>query len=751
MPKITKTAAAFLTFSFLMTGCAAKTNTSQNGAAGKPADDAGKDASVIDEPGTPASPADDATQPSAKDADAMLLERDVPLPKPIGKTETVVSVLLNGKQGVELYSHDESNTIYQYILQNDKWKKQELQFPAQLKESAGLDRLELLRGEDGRYYAFYALSDESYHLEASDDLNTFSDVTPAQWQEAPGSKGYVMPVKVRVSENGILCAIIKYEDMCRMYELKNGGKILDEFSISSYNSLEIHENQLLSESIGSKENQVYDLNQMKKTTKWKCRLTNQAAYEMVSPEEMYACNDNGIYALSNDNWQLIVDSSLNTFADPNYNWKNIRHVGERIYITFQSVQSLTDGKDKEGFSLKYFEYSTDIPKIDTTLTIWGLEENASIKSTLAEFRKDHPTVRVVYEIASDTSGVQTADDIIRQFNADLFAGNGPDLILLDGLHMDTYIERELLYDMGKALADTKPDLLPGVQALLEENSYAVPLRATLPLVIAPQEMLSDSLHDFLEKGSGKQPVEMTAENIFGVCYDFFDEGFALNKSGVTKDEITTFLELCKKASENWKLTSTPKTAFQYDAADNYRNSVMDLAWEEADFTFSYAFGLNQFCFMLDSIDQLSSRGVNYHTAGNGFLPQGILAVNAQSTNQKLAVKFVKKALSQKQQEADLSNGFPVHTKALDSWNSRNSQMTIGASSWDGKTWNTQWPSNEMIQRFLQSVKDADKPIFTDRYTKELVKTEAIRVISGETSAQDAAGRILNQLELYYEE
>ena len=744
MIKTKKTAAAMLTLSFLLTGWAGKSSKPVPNDTGSPEDRASQTASGHDA-------ADNVKQPSAKEDEAMLLEHDVPFPESIGKEETVVSVLLNGKQGVELFSHDEKNTVYQYTLKNDKWDKQKLQFPSQLTESAGLNRLELLRGEDGRYYAFYALSDESYHLEATDDLKTFEDMTPAQWKEPPGSKNYVIPVKVRVSKSGILCAIIKYEDMCRMYDLSDGGKILDEFGISSYNSLEIHENQLVYESIGSKENQIYDLQSLEKTTEFKCLLTNQAVYEMVSAKEMYACNDNGIYELSNGTWQLLVDSSLNTLADPNYNWKDIRHVDDRIYITFQSAQSLTDGKNKEGLSLKYYTYSTDIPHIDTTLTIWGLEENASIKSALTQFRKDHPTVRVVYEIATHESGVQTTDDIIRKFNTDLFAGNAADLILLDGLHMDTYVKRELLYDLSKDLADIKPKLLPGVQTLLEENSYAVPLRSVLPLTIGNQEILSDSLHDFLQKSSGQQPVELTAENIFDICFHFFQEGFSLNKSGVTKQEIATFLDLCKKAADNWRLTGTPKNMFSFEAADSNRDAVMDIAWAEADFAFSYAFGLNQFCFMLDSIDQLSSKGIGYHAAGNSFFPQGMLAINAQSQNKELAVKFIRKALSQKQQEADLSNGFPVHTKALDTWNSRHSQVMIGAGSWDGKSWNTQWPSETAIQKFLQHVKVADTPVFIDRYTQDLLKTEAVRVILGETSAQDAAEQIINQLELYYEE
>ncbi len=747
MHTLKKSAAAILTFALILTGCSQKSP-----------DKSGKEAA--DTPSGSTVPLDLNSNPNAADPDtdtnadpmdssskeAMLLEHDVPLPDMIGKKETVISIVTNGKQGIELFSHDQKNNIYQYIRKEDDWSKQELHCPDQIRESAGLDRLDLLRQEDGRYYAFYALSDETYHLQATDDLKIFEDLTPPQWRGGPDSRDYVIPAKILVSKNGILCAILKYEDLCRMYDLKNDGTILDEFGIASYAGLSIHENQLISETIGSSGNFIYDIEKQKNILEIEDGLSSNAVYEMLSPEEIYACNDNGIYHLSSGKWQLLVDSSLNNLSDPNFIWQKLQHDGERIYITYQSAQSLADGKTKEGFVLKYYEYSKDIPKMDTTLTIWGLKENAYIKSVLAEFRKEHPNVRVVYEIASDTSGVMTANDIIRQFNADIFAGNGPDVILLDGLHMETYAERGLLYDIGKDLDSIKPELTAGVQTLLEENSYAVPLRMSLPFVIAQKELLDDSLESFLQKSSGQKSCEMTAEDLFDVCYHFFSEGLALNKTDVTKEELVTFLNLCQKASENWLLTESPKREFHYDDGSGW----MELGMEEADFTFSYAYGLNQFSDLLDSIDQLSARGFDYHSTEHSFVPQGMLAINEQSENKELSIEFIQKALSARLQESDLSDGFPVNTQALDSWSSRHSDMMTAVGDQNGNEWDTQWPSDEMLKRFLQSVKEAGNAVFIERYTQELVKSEAVKVISGDTSAEDAAARIQNQLELFYE-
>lgn len=358
---------------------------------------------------------------------------------------------------------------------------------------------------------------------------------------------------------------------------------------------------------------------------------------------------------------VTIHSCLNTLADPNCLWQDIRHIVEQISIVYIPKQSYEDGKYKECIIIKRYEYSTDIPKADTTLTIWGLQENAALKSILAEFRKEHPNVQTVYEIASDTSGVMTTDDVIRQFNARMFAGNGPDLILLDGLHMDTYTERGLLYDMSSELSETKKDLLPGIQKLMENNPYAVPLRITLPLVISPKDTLTDSLKSFLQQSKGMTFSTMTAEDIFDICCNFFKEGLDLNRPELTSEEITEFLQLCKTAAEDWPADDSRKQ----DPGLKNGTDWADLLMGKTDIAFSYANGLNQFCDFLDTIDQLSEKNISYHSAADCFFPQGMPAVNQDSPNKELAMEFVQKSLDARLQKSDLRDGFPVNVQALD--------------------------------------------------------------------------------------
>ena len=83
MIKTKKTAAAMLTLSFLLTGCAGKSSKPVPNDTGSPEDRASQTASGHDA-------ADNVKQPSAKEDEAMLLEHDVPFPESIGKVESVV-------------------------------------------------------------------------------------------------------------------------------------------------------------------------------------------------------------------------------------------------------------------------------------------------------------------------------------------------------------------------------------------------------------------------------------------------------------------------------------------------------------------------------------------------------------------------------------------------------------------------------------------------------------------------------------
>ena len=114
--------------------------------------------------------------------------------------------------------------------------------------------------------------------------------------------------------------------------------------------------------------------------------------------------------------------------------------------------------------------------VERTLTIFSLEEDSTVRQTIAAWNTDHPETRIEYTVGmanADQTGI-TEEDVIRQINAELLAGGGPDLLILDGLSSDSLIEQGVLTDLS-GLGDwsaVRSNLLSGFAK--EDELYAVP-------------------------------------------------------------------------------------------------------------------------------------------------------------------------------------------------------------------------------------------------------------------------------------
>lgn len=81
------------------------------------------------------------------------------------------------------------------------------------------------------------------------------------------------------------------------------------------------------------------------------------------------------------------------------------------------------------------------------LTIYSLTENDTVSKAVSAFRKNHPEVFVKQEIGITDEASMVAEDAIRNLNASLLSGEGPDIIILDGMPRDAYIEKGQLKDL----------------------------------------------------------------------------------------------------------------------------------------------------------------------------------------------------------------------------------------------------------------------------------------------------------------
>ena len=120
-------------------------------------------------------------------------------------------------------------------------------------------------------------------------------------------------------------------------------------------------------------------------------------------------------------------------------------------------------------------------KEDAVLRLYTLKENENLWQSAKLFMEKYPKYPVVIEVGISEEDGKTVSDAIRSLNTEIMAGNGPDIILMDGLPIEDYIEKgglEDLSDMVESVKENGEEFFENVLSSYEkgEKVYAIPSR-----------------------------------------------------------------------------------------------------------------------------------------------------------------------------------------------------------------------------------------------------------------------------------
>ena len=119
----------------------------------------------------------------------------------------------------------------------------------------------------------------------------------------------------------------------------------------------------------------------------------------------------------------------------------------------------------------------------TELDIYMLKRDAHMEQMISLFQKEYPDISVtVQEGMTGEDGV-TATDAMKNLNTEIMSGEGPDVLLMDGLDAENYIERGMLEDISGIME--KAGILENIQKAYEEEDgsiYCMPVRFGIPIL-----------------------------------------------------------------------------------------------------------------------------------------------------------------------------------------------------------------------------------------------------------------------------
>ena len=502
--------------------------------------------------------------------------------------------------------------------------------------------------------------------------------------------------------------------------------------------------------------------------------------------DICGADDNSLYILSSD--------GIYRYAE---NGNQIEQLidGKKYSIGSNTKKTVAIVVNKEGTISVLFdnaeiaEYVYD-PDMDNNITsvlkVYSLFKDDSLDQYMNQYLIKNKNVQIDY-----TTGFRegcTENDAIEDLTVQILSGNAPDLILLDGVDIDNFKDKNILADLSEHESEWKPEgeyLTNIAEWNRDENGlFCVASRFRVPAFGGNRDDISNinNMNDLAEKVEKIRKEEDPAYQIIGFeSSDSVAElGLIYEGTGILEpDNINTesfrkFYTGCSKLYKN-DLSSDHTISFcleycnktdKYNFIGRYYNSIINKD--------SFAVGtINSFDNELDFITSADSGNNIYDISyiygmGNGkktFAPSGVLGVVDAGKNHEEAYKFIKYVLGSDNQKTQSSEGFPVNCDALKYFYNRaddpsavqkeHPENISSASIYENggitDDITVKCINKKKSAEFDAYIKSLDEPVYIDSMTKEIINDSLRKIIFEDADTEQIAEDTVRQLKLKMKE
>lgn len=481
-------------------------------------------------------------------------------------------------------------------------------------------------------------------------------------------------------------------------------------------------------------------------------------------QEMFYCTDKGLYRHMKDKnvTELLIDGSLTSLGSPDMGLIDMEATNDGEFYVL--------GVDSQSHKLLHYTYSKDVATVPgTELKAWSLYENSELLQNISQYQKENPEVFVNLETGvTEDSGV-TVSDALKNLSTEIMAGNGPDVLVLDGLPVDSYIEKGLLEDLSDIIGSAE-NLFPNLMSAMERDgkTYGIPLRFAIPLLEADVQTL-EKIHDLKSLADAAEELKKVNpdKNIIlpyydgallaAQLYDVCALAWVKEDGTIEEERLEEFYRQLARIFDPEKYVDME----MHTLSEGYQRYVSSLGggalymysdklllnfgnlWSDADFS--------QLATTLMEKQEISYKPLTGQ-AEHVFLPKTIAGISAKSESKEEAKNFVKFLLTEDAQTASQGGGLPINQKALEGQLDRiEAGMTIGsgmANDPDSYVEITiQKPSEEAIRQFIGYIQEADTPALTNETLRNAVLSQAVDCVTGKITPEAAVQAVTDQVNL----
>lgn len=480
--------------------------------------------------------------------------------------------------------------------------------------------------------------------------------------------------------------------------------------------------------------------------------------------------------------EQIVDGTLVSLADPACTPQALEAADGEFYIASGSNQVLT--------GLLRYTYDPEISSTpEKELTVYSLKESAGIRQAAAQFQKDHPDTYVNYQIGLDGGNGMTAADALRTLNTDILAENGPDVLVLDGMSVDTYASRGLLADLGGILEELREEegLIEKIACTYQTGELipAVPVRFGIPLAVGSETDLEQMTDLSSLAKLGENPEFFDSVNVFYIAtalYPTCAGSWKQEDGTLDADALRVYVDSVRKIYENFATSSEENREILGNLQDTYQAaleegltngfSVWDLGGLLGVTMYSslsgeQKAGVGLLTRMFEMSEILSCIRVTGEGAvkvfggqqENVFVPGCTVGILSTAREPERAGEFVKYLLSAEGELANKDAGFPVNRTAFEQTvrepSFKGGEESVSVSSVGEDDSYTEmviyWPTEDEQNWLLEAAESLDTRADLEEVQFETVIEETRRCMLGEIGVDEAVNSIMQKINLYLAE
>lgn len=494
----------------------------------------------------------------------------------------------------------------------------------------------------------------------------------------------------------------------------------------------------------------------------------------AEPGRFVYTNEDGIYHFKRGGSvaERLVDGSLTSLSGG-----NILFLAQTFVDEKHIMLAVSDEEQDRLLLYSYDENASSVPKQE--LTIYALDESNVLRKAVTAYHKKHPDVYVKLEIGMKGNDGVTLEDALSVLNTNILAKKGPDVLILDGMPVESYIEKGVLADLSDVVEQV--DKEEGIFANIREGSkkngkiYAMPVRILLPVAegdakvveaAGSLEKLAKHAASLGKSGKGQITPQKGTKTLLRDFY-YADSARWLNGDGsLNQQALTECLANAKKLYD----VDADKKGEDYmdklwgdgtwDGSKVGSHTSAGLLTGELKMAFGSVAGLYDIQTMCSERKQTKA---DYcllnHEKVKSYIPS-LMAGVTTGGHTKEAKEFVKELLGKK--SGGVKDGFPVNRTAYkkackekmdDPGVKEGLCVAISGPGEDAKSYGYKFVNLKQsdVDKLTEIMESLEKPAMTDRVIQELVLAQGDKYLRGEQTLDVTVDTIMKKVNLYLAE